>query len=66
MGVRKRGPAEELRDLISAAGLNQRTAAEALGKTQRTVEYWLSGTQEVPVMAILAMRRIAEHGVEKS
>lgn len=43
----------EFRRLIEAAGLNQ-----------RTIEYWLSGQQDVPRMAILAMRWIAKHGVE--
>lgn len=62
--MKRRKPVEELRALIDAAGLNQRTTAEALGKTQRTIEYWLSGQQDVPRMAILAMRRIAEHGLE--
>jgi transcriptional regulator with XRE-family HTH domain len=61
---RKKNPTEELRELIAAAGLTQRQAAEALGKTQRILAYWLSGEQPVPHMAILAMRRIAEHGIE--
>lgn len=57
-------PIDELRQLIADAGLSQRAAAEALGKTPRCVEYWLSGEKDVPRMAILAMRRIAEYGVE--
>jgi DNA-binding transcriptional regulator YiaG len=61
---RRKPPHEELRALIEAAGLSQGAAAQALGKTRRIVEYWLSGKQEVPRMAILAMRRIVEHGVE--
>ena len=61
---RKKNPNDELRELIAATGLTQRETAEALGKTQRIVAYWLSGEQPVPRMAILAMRRIAEHGIE--
>jgi transcriptional regulator with XRE-family HTH domain len=58
---RKQQPADELRELIAAAGMTQRQAAEALGKTQRIVAYWLSGAQPVPRIAILAMRWIVEH-----
>ncbi len=63
---RKKTPAEELRELISLAGMTQREAAEALGKTQRIVAYWLSGEQPVPLMAILAMRWIVEHAPVQS
>jgi transcriptional regulator with XRE-family HTH domain len=63
---RKQKPADELRELIAAAGMTQREAAEALGKTQRIVAYWLSGEQEVPRMAILAMRWIVEHAPAQS
>lgn len=54
------GSSHELRDLIAAAGMSQAQAAAALGKTQRMVEYWLSGEHEPPKMAILAMRWIAQ------
>ena len=56
----------ELRTLIAAAGLTQHQAAAALGKGPRIVEYWLSGQQPVPRVAILAMRYVLEHGVENS
>ncbi len=42
---RKKNPTDELRELIAATGLTQRETAEALGKTQRIVAYWLSGEQ---------------------
>lgn len=56
---RTKKPVDELRDLIAAAGMSQAQAAAALGKTQRMVEYWISGDHEPPKMAILAMRWIA-------
>lgn len=62
---RKPKPVEELRELIAAAGLTQRQTAEALGKTQRIVAYWLSGEQPVPLMALLAMRWIALHAPQQ-
>lgn len=63
---RKQKPVDELRQLIAAAGMTQRETADALGKTQRIVAYWLSGEQPVPRMAILAMRWIVEHASAQS
>lgn len=63
---RKQKPVDELRELIATARMTQRETAEALGKTQRIVAYWLSGEQPVPRMAILAMRWIAEHAPAQS
>jgi DNA-binding transcriptional regulator YiaG len=59
--TRKKSPAEELRDLIAACGMSQREAAQALDRTQRMVEYWLSGDHAVPRTVLLSMRYLAEH-----
>lgn len=63
---RKQRSADELRELIARSGMTQRETADALGKTQRIVAYWLSGQQPVPRMAILAMRWIVEHAPVQS
>lgn len=56
----------ELRQLIAKAEMTQHQAAVALGKSPRAIEYWLSGKQPVPRMAILAMRYLLEHGIDNS
>ena len=61
MPARKKSPADELRDLIAAAGLNQTSAAQALGMSRRMLQYNLSGSHEVERRTLLAMRWLAEH-----
>lgn len=56
---RKKSPADELRELIAAAGLNQTTAAEALGMSRRMLQYNLSGSHEIETRTLLAMRWLA-------
>lgn len=61
MAAPKQPAAAELRDLIAACGMSQREAAVALDRTQRMVEYWLSGDHAVPRTVVLAMRYLVEH-----
>ena len=59
MATRKKSPAEELRDLIAAAGLNQTTAAVELGMSRRMLQYYVSGEKRVETRTLLAMRWLA-------
>jgi hypothetical protein len=52
---------QELRDLIEKAGMNQVSAAAALGFTDRAMRGYVSGRQEVPCVVLYAMRYVAEH-----
>lgn len=56
------GP-QYIRDLIGRAGLNQTTAAAALGVTSRTVRNWVSvgqGHKPAPYVYQFALESIAE------
>lgn len=62
-------PAEqvaELRRLIEAAGLNQMSAARVLQIAPRAMQYYCERARDEPVpqVVLLAMRHIAEHGVQ--
>lgn len=59
--ARKQSPAEELRELIAAAGLTQVGAARALEVSDRHMRNQVSGRQQVERRLLLAMRWIAEH-----
>lgn len=53
-------PTQELVALIERSGLNQTTAAAALGMTPRAIRHYLAGDRPVPLVVILAMRWIAQ------
>lgn len=55
------GTADELRELISKAGLSQRAAARELGVDERTMRYWCSGKPPPPPMAVRALNRRVAH-----
>ena len=59
--TRKRSPAEELRDLIAAAGLSQVGAARVLEVSERHMRNQVSGRHDVERRLLLAMRWLAEH-----
>lgn len=53
--------ANELRELAAKLGLSQRATAQALEVDDRTLRYWFSAQYAAPVMAIYAMRYLADN-----
>jgi hypothetical protein len=55
--------ADELRRLVSKAGLSQRAAARELGVDERTMRYWCAGNPPPPKMALRALDRRVAHRI---
>lgn len=53
--------AAEFRVAIEALGIDQGTAAELLGVTDRTVRRWIAGTHDIPAGAAADVRKIEAH-----
>jgi len=51
---------QQVRDLLTRAGLSQDQGARELGVDERTMRYWCAGEHEPPRMAILALERLLE------
>jgi hypothetical protein len=55
----------ELRGLLEKLGYSQREGAEALEVDVRTLRYWAAANPAPPLMAIYALRYLAEHGRQR-
>lgn len=57
--------ADLMRQLIEAARLSQRQAADELGVNQRTFRDWCAGKSEPPKAVLLALRYLASQAKER-
>ena len=54
-----------LRSLIEGAGLSQRAAARAIGLSERTIRYYLSGQREAPYTVQFALECLTQSPATK-
>jgi len=51
---------EEFKKIQFKLGYNNRAMGDLLGKSERTIDYWRSGEQDVEINAAWRMRKLIE------